>query len=319
MSKGGGSQQVPTSSTVTSTNLPGYVEPYFKRLLERTEAASLEEYTPYPNQRLAEFGPDSTEAFDIIRSQAAGGIPAAVDYATLRAGAASQYAPDVANFATDKFTDPGVAGDYMNPYLTNVLDQRRRRAELAYNEARADREGAFRQQGGFSSGRRNVEESLARRDLEDRFAEMESSEFANAFGAAQTAFMSDQERRLQAGEAREGAFREAEGIGLEASELLAGIGELGQELTFDQARELGLVGAVTEDKDQAALDQLRKDFENQRDYPRKALDFYSGILHGVPVSPSSDVVEYQPTPSPWSKVAGIGLGGLGLLGELGKG
>jgi hypothetical protein len=52
MGKGGGSPP-PSSSTVTQTNLPEYVEPYFKRLLERTESESKREYTPYSGDRLA--------------------------------------------------------------------------------------------------------------------------------------------------------------------------------------------------------------------------------------------------------------------------
>ena len=39
--KGGGSS-APTEQTVYSTDLPEYVEPYFKRLLQRGEAESLQ-------------------------------------------------------------------------------------------------------------------------------------------------------------------------------------------------------------------------------------------------------------------------------------
>ena len=53
MGKGGGRQQQ-TDQTVVQTNLPKYVEPYFKRLLERTEAESKREYTPYEGKRLAD-------------------------------------------------------------------------------------------------------------------------------------------------------------------------------------------------------------------------------------------------------------------------
>ena len=59
MGKGGGGSApapAPTSSTVTQTNLPEYVEPFFTRLLERTEAESNARYVPFEQQRLAEFG-----------------------------------------------------------------------------------------------------------------------------------------------------------------------------------------------------------------------------------------------------------------------
>ncbi len=56
MSKGGGGSSAPqeTTSTVTQTNLPDYAEPYFTRLLQRSEAESLQPYRTYDGQRLAE-------------------------------------------------------------------------------------------------------------------------------------------------------------------------------------------------------------------------------------------------------------------------
>ena len=44
---GKGSAPTETKQTVTQTNLPEYVRPYFERLLGRTEAESKREYEPY--------------------------------------------------------------------------------------------------------------------------------------------------------------------------------------------------------------------------------------------------------------------------------
>ena len=46
MSKGGGGGGPQTTeSTVTQTNLPEYAEPYFTRLMQRSEAESLQPYS----------------------------------------------------------------------------------------------------------------------------------------------------------------------------------------------------------------------------------------------------------------------------------
>ncbi len=70
---GGGSQ--PTEQTVYSTDLPEYVEPYFKRLLQRGEAESLQGYTPYGGARLAYFSPDELTAQAMTRGYSASGTP----------------------------------------------------------------------------------------------------------------------------------------------------------------------------------------------------------------------------------------------------
>jgi hypothetical protein len=55
-SKGSSAPQQ-TEVTQTTTNLPEYAQPYFTRLLGRTEYESLNPYRTYTGQRLAERSP----------------------------------------------------------------------------------------------------------------------------------------------------------------------------------------------------------------------------------------------------------------------
>ena len=70
---GGGSQ--PTETTVTNTDLPKYVAPYFKRLLQRGEAESIQPYQPYGGQRLSYFSPDELTSQAMTRGFATSGTP----------------------------------------------------------------------------------------------------------------------------------------------------------------------------------------------------------------------------------------------------
>ena len=105
MGKGGGSPP-PSSSTVTQTNLPEYVEPYFKRLLERTESESKRDYTPYGGDRLAGTSADIKAVEDATRRMAQQGTPyigEAMD--TTRAGIQAAYG--AAGYRPGQFTMPG--------------------------------------------------------------------------------------------------------------------------------------------------------------------------------------------------------------------
>ena len=75
MGGGSGGSSAPTEQTIYQQNLPPYVEPYFKRLLQRTEAESLQDYTPYGGQRLAYFSPDERKAQAMTRGYAQAGTP----------------------------------------------------------------------------------------------------------------------------------------------------------------------------------------------------------------------------------------------------
>ena len=71
----GGSAPTETKSTVTQTNLPEYVRPYFERLLQRTEAESQRPYQPYVGQRIADVSPDLLASEQRIRDIAGQGLP----------------------------------------------------------------------------------------------------------------------------------------------------------------------------------------------------------------------------------------------------
>ena len=83
--KGGGSSG-PTETTVTQTDLPEYVQPYFERLLQRAEADSIQGYQPYGGQRLAYFSPDELTSQAMTRGYATSGTPQAYKDAQARFG-----------------------------------------------------------------------------------------------------------------------------------------------------------------------------------------------------------------------------------------
>ena len=85
--KGGGGSSQPADQTVYSTDLPEYVEPYFKRLLQRGEAESLQGYTPYGGQRLSYFSPDELQSQAMVRGFAGAGTPQEFTDASTRYGA----------------------------------------------------------------------------------------------------------------------------------------------------------------------------------------------------------------------------------------
>ena len=76
----------PTETTVTQTDLPEYVQPYFERLLQRSEADSIQGYQPYRGQRLAYFSPDELTSQAMTRGFATSGTPQAYTDAQTRFG-----------------------------------------------------------------------------------------------------------------------------------------------------------------------------------------------------------------------------------------
>tara|TARA_Y100000310_G_scaffold131176_1_gene130422 strand:- start:20 stop:1021 length:1002 start_codon:yes stop_codon:yes gene_type:complete len=321
---GGGGQQAPTQteSTVTQTNLPEYVRPFFENVLERTEAESLRPYEPFPDQRLAEFSPEQLESFGVAGDIARAGVPDQLGIASQRLEDVAAFRPGytAGTFAPGDFTAPGVAERYQNPFVENVIDVQQARARRQFEEDVAPQLAArATQAGAFGGSREGIASGLARSRLEDRLGDLEATQRAQAFREAGTLFERDRTAALRAQALQEQAAQQearlglaGEQLGMRAAPQLAALGAQEQALGLRGADVLRQIGEQQRAFDQQQLDIGLADFLSQRDFPRQQLAYYGGILHGVPVSPISEVSQYQAQPSMGQQMLGFGLGGLGL-------
>ena len=326
MGKGSSGSSQPTRTTSVTTNLPEYAEPFYQRLMERTEAESGRPYEPFGGQRFAQFSPEQQESFGIASQIGRRGVPNALRLGTLRAADAATddattaptYTPG--EFETGTFTDPGVAAQYMNPFIENVIDVQRRRAEQRFDEdALPGMRAQAVQRGAFGGSRAQLQEGLARERLNERLLDQDAQLRATAFQQAQGAFMTDAERQLKRQQLSDMAQQTAgrfglagEELGLKAGAQLAQAGGLEQQYGLRAADVLRQVGEQRQAQEQQLIDIGYSDFLSERDFPRQQLGYLSGIIHGVPVSPQSETSMYQRPPGAGQQLLGYGLGGLGL-------
>ena len=146
--------------------------------------------------------------------------------------------------------------------------------------------------------------------------DLESKQRSQGYLAAQQQardqFLRDRMARMDAAKLG-GAERLSEAqYGLQAAAAAAGLDPQLFALQQQQAGALQGVGAAQQKMDQANLDLAYQDFLNQRDFDRRQLQFMAGLLQGVPVTPQSEVYQYQAPGSFAGQAAGAGLGGLGL-------
>ena len=96
------------NSTVTTTNLPAYIQPYVENVLNRGQAASYQPYVPYDAQRIADFTPGQAyaqqQAYDLQRPDQFGQATDLAGAAGLGALSAGQYTP--ASFTAQNVAAP---------------------------------------------------------------------------------------------------------------------------------------------------------------------------------------------------------------------
>lgn len=357
---GGGGQQ---TSTSYSSNLPEYAKPYYQ---EQMKQVAKEVYTTdsagnvtgvkgnpvYGGPRVAGFRPDQKAAQSEVRgldtpTQFAGataGLNTAMGNADTAQGGietALGYTPrsiTEETVTTERFTDPGVAANYMNPYQQQVVDvqtaEARRQAEIA----KAARGLGSIGRGTFGGGRQALMESEADRNLAIQLGAIQAEGSRDAYDTGQQAFTQDMTRDLSTQRANQAADLQAQQLEQTGNQFTAdlnkqlGLGGLQAGLTGGSA--LGQLGGLEQQTDlqriqaQAASgaeqQQLLQDIYNARQQKfmenanakKAALEFQSNILRGNAGALGSTQTNYAPAPSMASQIGGLGLAGLGLYNKM---
>jgi hypothetical protein len=300
MGKGGAPQQ-PQSSTVTQTNLPEYARPYFENLLQRGQAESYRDYTPYEGQRIAGFSPGQQAAqAETLGMQTPGQFGAATGTTALGTGLGLGTAGAGLQAA---FTDPT---QMMSPYMQGVVDVQRREAIRGAQQGQLGQNLAAARQGTYGGARQLLAQTERERNLGQQLGDIQSRGLEAAYQAA-----------AQRGQALGQLGLQGLQTGLQGAGQLGQLGQTQQQADLQRIQAQAAAGAEQRSLDQQRLDTAYADFLRQRDYPMEQLGYYSNLLRGLPVQLGSTQTTYAAPPSFASQVGGLGLAGLSLAKLMG--
>jgi hypothetical protein len=236
-------------------------------MLGKAEALTEQPYQTYQGPLTAGPGSLQTQYFEGLGKI---GFPGQLGQSFTSTGAptiptASTTGPMQATSATS-----GIAGQYMNPYIQNVLqpqlEELRRQSQIQQmqNASRMTKAGAF------GGGRQAIMDAELQRNLLNTMGSTIGTGYATAYDKAMEQFNREQ----------------AQGMGL------AGL--------------LGTAGAAQRGIEAEGIAADLAEFERQRDYPYKQLQFQQSLLQGLPIQ--STAASYQ-QPSAAAKFANT-TGGL---------
>lgn len=282
---------VPSTTTVVSgTSIPEWVSEGGQRLFGEAEALARKPYQPYSGPRIAGLSENEQGAISSASENAGG------------------YADDISSARSlidsggRSWTDPGVSESYINPYARGVTDIAARETERRNLASQPQRGAAAVSAGAFGGARHGVNDSENRRNLDQQIADIYLRGGAEAWNAGQGAFNADASRQVQAG----GAFRS--------------IAESEQGLQTRDISNLMTTGGLERNLEQASLDTAREDFQEQREWPYRQLNFALGALSGSPYEVEQNQTTTGQTLVPQQgalqQAAGVGLAGAGIYSLL---
>ena len=246
---GGSVQKYQTGGEIKPTfesNLSNWAGPYVTDMLGRGAALSETPYQSYSGPLTAGASSLQQQAF-----QQAGQMPGLNYQPTQITGG---------TFGVEQ------AQQYMNPYLQGALnpqlDEARRQAEITRmsNAARLTKAGAY------GGSRQAVIDAETQRNMAANMANITGQGYNTAFQNAMAQFNTDQARNMAAQQANEQSRQFGSGLGLQT---LAQMGAMGQTQRDIEAQGIA-----------ADLAQ----FQEERDYPYKMLQFRQSLLQGLPLN-----------------------------------
>jgi len=232
--------------TSTSSSLSPYAGDYVTNYLGKGQALAEAPYQSFQ-------GPLTAGASD-LQNQAFAGI-----------GAAAQegYKPTTYQGGTFGAQE---AQQYMNPYLSAALnpqlDEMRRQAGIT----RVADAGRMTQAGAFGGSRQAIMESEGSRNLLDKQGQAIGTGYQTAYDKAVQQFNTEQDRRLGAEKSTEASRQYSADYGLKS---------LGDAASL---------GAVQRGIETEGINADKTQFEEERDYPLKMVQYQKDLLQGLPIT-----------------------------------
>ena len=243
---------IPAGQTGRQETLSEWAGPYVTSMLGKAEALSETPYQVYGGPLTA--GPSSlqTQYFQGLGNI---GFPGQLGQSFTSTGAPTIPTASTTGPMQTAATPSGIAGQYMNPYLQNVLqpqlEELRRQGQIQQmeNAARMTKAGAF------GGGRQAILDAELQRNLLTRMGSTIGQGYATAYDKAMDQYNREQAQAMGlAGLLERGGATQR---GIEAEGIAADLGE----------------------------------FQQQRDFPYKQLQFQQSMLQGMPIQ--SIAASYQ--------------------------
>jgi hypothetical protein len=220
----------------------------------------------------------------------------------------------------------------------NVQNQAAQLQTQGLNADQALRAALANQQTGFNVGQQNLQSQLGVQQLganigaQTALANLSADQQArvqNLAAQLQTqglsseqalrAAMSNQQYGMEAQRLSEASrqFGSSQGLqslaqALQSAQTLGNLGQTQQQMDLQRLQAQDLTAAQMQQMNQKQLDLRYQDFINQRDDPRRALDYYSNLVRGLPNQMGYTQTTSASPPSMASQIGGLGIGALSL-------
>ena len=287
------------TTTQSNKSFPEELKPYISDILSRGQARFNEKdaagYQPYTGARLAEFTDEMNQARTGLTGLATSGLSSDANLSSAK----TYYEPALmyANRAGQEW-NADTSQEYMSPYMQSVVDLEKREAERVGDVQAQQIGSAAVKSGGFGGSRQAIREAEQARNENQLQADIQTKGSQSAYESGLRAFQDQRNRDMQLGTT------------------LQGMGTAAYNQAVTEQGQLAKVGEQEQAMNQRGLDLEYQKFLDESTAPDRALQDYSGLVHGYYMAPDTGTTStvQKPAASLGTQLVGAATAGAGILG-----
>ena len=213
---------------------------------------------------------------------------------------------------------------FMNPFMESVIQQQYQDIQRQGDIQRGNIGANAVAKGAFGGSRQAVAEQELNRNVMDQQArtgsQLRSAGFQQAQNTAMQAAQQQAAQQLKQAQLTGQLGQTTGALGQTVGQLgtaTAGLGQLGQQMGVQDINSLLGIGGLQQGQSQKELDIARANDLARQALPYQQVGFMSDIFRGVPSLQQTYSTSTTPGPSTSSQMLGLGIAGLGAVGQAG--
>ena len=301
-----------TQTVIQEARLPKFQEDFLANIFTSAQNLADDGTMPFAPQKLADLSKGQKDAIEAALEGVGSFQPflqqgaQAIGQGIGQLGTAQQYVAG-AGFSPTDFQQ------FMDPFTEEVIATTQadiaRQGRMQQNQLGASAAGA----GAFGGSRQAIAQGEINRNILDQQARTGAQLRSAGFQQAQNLAQQAAQQQLKQAQLTGQLGQTVAGLGTQT----AALGQLGQQMGVQDINTLLGIGGLQQGQAQKQLDIDKQNLLATQALPFQKIGFLSDIFKGVPSLQQTATTTSMPRPSTSSQLLGLGIAGLGAVGQAG--
>ena len=301
-----------TQTVIQEARLPKFQEDFLANIFTSAQNLADDGTMPFAPQKLADLSQGQQQAITSAL-QGVGSFQPFLQQGAQAIGQGIGQLGTAQNYVAGAGFSPTDFQQFMDPFTEEVIAATQadiaRQGAMQQNQLGASAVGA----GAFGGSRQGIAQGEIARNVMDQQARTGAQLRSQGFAQAQNLAQQAAQQQLKQAQLTGQLGQTVAGLGTQT----AALGQLGQQMGVQDVNTLLGIGGLQQGQTQKEFDVARANELAQQALPFQRIGFLSDIFRGVPALQQTVSRTTTPPPSRGSQLLGLGIAGLGAVGQAG--